>query len=557
MTLALFVIALFQLAAVPSELPPRPNEVLADLQEERWSEARPILEGAREANPYDGRTRLYLGIAYQGLGRHREAIDELEAALRWGVTGNRRGMQLTHLALARSCLATGDSERGLAHLERAWADWSFDGVAELLEDERYSLLHSDPRLRQLAGLDRRADAGDRVARWRADLRHFRRLLRAAHPSPFHSIAAERWEAEADRVGDEIPSLEDREVVAEFLRLAALIGDGHTAVYPPTDGAIGWQILPFIPVRMSDGWFVAATPPEHADLVGGRVVASGGRSLDVVLDFLRERLPRDNEFTENWLLGWGLQFAPAHALAVGGGDADSVLITVERADGTQISRELVARAADRNPNSHWVPSDWILAADRAPRWTREPDRIFHHEYVADSGVIYARILQTADTAEMSLAAYGQELRGFMEKHEGAGLVLDLRLNNGGDANEARDLLDELIRIPALETRGSLAVLIGPRTYSATGYVLGMLEKHLEPIFVGWPSGCRPVNYSSERAFRLPYSGLTGAISYELRVDGGSTDDRRPAFFPDYVVWPSGEDLRRGRDPVLESALRILE
>ncbi len=114
----------------------------------------------------------------------------------------------------------------------------------------------------------------------------------------------------------------------------------------------------------------------------------------------------------------------------------------------------------------------------------------------------------------------------------------------------------MRIPALTEAGALQVLIGPRTFSATGYLVGMLEKHLDPTFVGWPSGCRPVGPGSERPFRLHHSGLTGSISWELRIDGWGSDDQRPDFVSNRVVWPSGADLRAGRDPVLEAALEHL-
>lgn len=533
----------------------RANDVLPALQDGRWNEALPVLETIVKTNPFNGRAQYYLGVTYQQLDRDGDAIDALQSALALGVTGNRRGVRQAHVALAQSLAATGDADDAFAHLGEAWAHWGFDGLVEILSDEDFSPLHEDPRLKALAGLDALADTGDREARWLADLRYLRRLLEVAHPDPFHTIDATRWGEAISALDQNIARFSDLEIIAAFMHLVASIEDGHTAVYPPTEGDAAWHLLPFYPVRLDDGWFVAAAAPEYADIVGGKIVEAAGRDYSEIVNFASDRLARDNGFTRRWLAGVGLQFAELYALASDSDDATQVELVVEHTGGKRVRKTLGAEAIMRNPNGHWVPDAWTTAYQSAPLWLRDPTVNFHHALL-DSGVVYSRILQLVDGDEQSLAGYGRELREFVVDSGAHALVLDLRLNNGGDANEARGLVNELLRIPGIDAPGALAVLIGPRSFSATGYLLGMLEKHLDPVFVGWPSGCRPVGYSSERSFRLPYSGLSGSISYELRVDGGGTDDIRPAYFPHHLVWPSAEDLRQSRDPVLETALDAL-
>jgi hypothetical protein len=543
------------LTAASASLPSTEDAIPA-LRDGQWSDAVPVLESVVMANPYEGRALYYLGVARQRLGRHQEALDALRGALELGVNGTRSGTRAAHVALARSLAATGEIDAALDHLEEAWAHWGFGGLRQLLGDDDFAVLHDDPRLRALAGLDPQADAGDRDARWRADLAYFRRLLVVAHPEPFHSADATRWNAAADTLHRRIPQLNDREIVAGLMRLAASIGDGHTAVYPPVEGDLAWQLLPFYPVHLADGWYVAAATPENSDLAGAKILQAAGQGWPDLVDAAAEHLAADNVYTQRWLAGVGLQFADFYALSSRTADTSRIELVVETADGTRVRRQLEPTSVARDPNAHWAPADWVTAYTRVPRWLQDPSRLFHHEMLPDSRVVYARLLQTADGEEQALAEYGRELRSFVAKKRARALVLDLRLNNGGNANMARGFVNELLRIPGIEEPKFLAVLLGPRTFSATGYLLGMMEKHLDPILVGWPSGCRPVQYSSERSFRLPYSGLTGSISYELRVDGHSTDDRRPAFFPHHLVWPTGEDLRRGRDPVLETALEAL-
>ncbi len=547
-------LALFGSPLAQDEPPPRTADAVAALRAERWGEARDTLEAVVGANPHDGLARYYLGIAREALDLHAEALPELRAALALGVDGSRRGLRGAHLALARTLAATGDVDGALTHVEEAWSSWGFDDIPGLLTDEAYAPLHAAPRLRALARLD---DTADRSERWRADLRYFQRLVSEAHPDPFRTTSAETWNARVEALAAAADEASDLEITGELMRLAALIGDGHTAVYPPTEGAGAWHLLPFVPVCLSDGWFVAAAPAELADIVGAQLVGAGGSSWDALVRFATERVAADNDFTHRWLAGVALQFAELYALAGATEDATRVSFDLVLPNGRRTTRTLEAGPILRDPNARAVPEGWATAYAEAPLWLEGAGRPFHHRILDGvPGAVYAQINQTADARNQTLAGYGRELREFFEQDPSRALVLDLRLNNGGNAYEARRLVNELLRIPALEEPGRLLVLIGPRTFSATGYLLGMLEQHLAPVRLGWPSGCRPVGPSSERTFRLPHSRLSGSVSWELRVDGYGTDDRRPFFVPDWVVWPSGADLRAGRDPVLEAARACL-
>ena len=211
---------------------PRTDDAVPALREDRWDDALPLLKSVVAANPFEGRARYYLGVTYQGLERHGEAVAEFRAALELGVYGTRSGMRAAHVALARGLAATGDVDGALAHLEEAWAYWGFDGLVEILGDQDFASLHEDPRLRGLAGLDPQADAGDRAARWQADIRYLRRLLAVAHPEPFHSIEASRWNAAADRLDRDVARSRRPEPAVRYGRGSAVNSGAVTNAPPP-------------------------------------------------------------------------------------------------------------------------------------------------------------------------------------------------------------------------------------------------------------------------------------------------------------------------------------
>src|SRR4030095_3419367 len=65
------------------------------------------------------------------------------------------------------------------------------------------------------------------AAWREDLHYLARALPSRHAQAVHSVSREAFEAEVARLDDSIPTLNGDQVLVGFMRLVALIGDGHT------------------------------------------------------------------------------------------------------------------------------------------------------------------------------------------------------------------------------------------------------------------------------------------------------------------------------------------
>src|SRR4030095_16959678 len=110
--------------------------------------------------------------------------------------------------------------------------------------------------------------------WREDLRYLARELPSRHANAFHSVSREIFDAEVARLDAAIPRLNGDEVLVGFVRVVALIGDGHTHFdLPPS--ALRY------PIEMQ--WFgdelrvIAAQTPYHS-AVGARVIAIGSTPI---------------------------------------------------------------------------------------------------------------------------------------------------------------------------------------------------------------------------------------------------------------------------------------
>ena len=124
------------------------------------------------------------------------------------------------------------------------------------------------------------------AAWRDDLRYLARELSSRHVNAFHTVGREAFAAEVARLDAAIPSLNGDEVLVGFMRLVALVGDGHTHLDLPP-GSLRY------PMELQ--WFgdelrvVAAAAPYHG-VVGARVLAIGATPIHDVMTVLRSLFP---------------------------------------------------------------------------------------------------------------------------------------------------------------------------------------------------------------------------------------------------------------------------
>ena len=131
---------------------------------------------------------------------------------------------------------------------------------------------------------------------------------------------------------------------------------------------------------------------------------------------------------------------------------------------------------------------------------------------------------------------------------ARVVIDMRLNGGGDFFEGRKhVIEPVKRRPAIDQKGRLFVVIGRQTFSAALANAIDFKKETNAILVGEPIGERPNSYSENDEMTLPHSRLV--VSYSTKYYKFLEADV-PAFMPDHRIDPSWPDFQAGRDAVME-------
>jgi len=398
-----------------------------------------------------------------------------------------------------------------------------------------------------------------VVRWRADLCFLAAEMPKRHRNLFHTLTRAEFDRAVRRLDARIPTLRRHEIILELARLAASVGDGHTNVAPARDSAIAFHAIPLRLYLFADGLYVRATDSAHAGLVGARVVRLGRGTAEEAVVAVRPLIGRDNEM--------GVRYAAPYLLVMpevlhGLGlidELDRVPMVLEH-DGRR--EEVVLAAAGlaplmaRDTDRSWEPSTgWIdarEASDGWPLWLRQPGNKFWFIHLAPARALYVQFNEVGDKPDQTVAQFADSLFAFARANPVDRLVLDLRLNGGGNGGLNRPLVLGLIRADWLRGRGHLFVLIGRRTFSAAQFLVSDLERWTDAIFVGEPTASRGNHYGDSYRIRLPNSGVTVRVS-TLYWQFSDPRDLRPWTPPEVATELTFDDYRRNRDPALEAAL----
>jgi hypothetical protein len=190
--------------------------------------------------------------------------------------------------------------------------------------------------------------------------------------------------------------------------------------------------------------------------------------------------------------------------------------------------------------------WAFAFKERPLFRQRPGEKFWYTYLPDSRTVYCSFRGYKELGKQSKGLF--EMIGLQHPDK---LVIDMRLNGGGDYNVGLTYLVHPIRdLAEINRKGHLFVLVGPNTFSAAMSNAAHFRYQTNAILAGQQIGEKPNSYQESREMKLPNSHWTVRYSVKLYkfVESGENVIR-----PDREIIPSWDDYRSGRDPVLEWVL----
>ena len=263
-------------------------------------------------------------------------------------------------------------------------------------------------------------------------------------------AANRAEAERRlrALESQAGSLTPVQFELELARIVALADNGHTN----SPASIRSRRYARVPVRLvpfGDQFYVLRADTAHADLLGARLVAIDGKPL------------RDVRTTGHLLWGgtqaWRDRQLPfflespdqmqAMGITTGSGSAT---YRFELRNGRSVERRIAADAPNTArefyPGTRWLypepldtdRGDWrfVGTRDKAPWAFQEPGQVFRLRSAPELEAMVVQLrVNHAPSIQEFLGRATEEIR----RTKPTNLILDLRVNGGGDLNNTRDFV----------------------------------------------------------------------------------------------------------------------
>jgi hypothetical protein len=391
--------------------------------------------------------------------------------------------------------------------------------------------------------------------WREDLRVMAREMELIHKHLFHTVTCDEFAAAVDGLSARIEVLARHQIIVEFARIAAAIGDGHTNLSLHRDPKVAFRALPVRLYLFDDGLHVRAARPDLEPLLGARIDAIGEVGIVEAIQRVGAIISRDNDVGLTALVPVYLAMPEVlHALGLSS-SPDGAEFTLSR-DGRSWRQRLEADGpAPLYPSDTDVSLEavdgWIDAAtDRASTvWLQAPRAEHRLVSIEPRQTLYLQLNKVGDAADLSLAQLADEISRRVRLDNPARIVLDLRHNRGGAGHLRYPVVKALIRAEDADTR--LFVLIGRNTFSAAQFITDDLDVYSDAVLVGEPTGSKPNAYGDSRKIVLPNSGLTVRASTYWWQE--NQDRTRQWTGPDVATDYTFADYAAGRDPALQAAL----
>lgn len=375
-----------------------------------------------------------------------------------------------------------------------------------------------------------------TAQWHEDLKVLATKLPRKHANAFHFISREQFESEVADLDRKLNQRNPDQIYVGMDRIVNSIGDGHTHMRLPSDHAQ----LPIEVARFGNDYRVVATTPAYEEALGARVIGVDDIPIAHVHDLVLPLTPvdettalRESRLSDLLTIGMVLHGAGVSP------DRNTATYTLANDNGREFP--LTVHAI-----SEGSTATWIHAYERPPLFLQKPDDSFWYTYLADHRTVYCSF-----RGYKELAQRAKGLFELIQQQHPDKLVIDMRLNGGGDYTQGlKYLIHPIQKLPEINRKGHLFVLIGAKTFSAAMSNATHFRYQTKAILVGQQIGEKPNSYQEGRGMTLPNShwSVRYSVKFYRFVKGGENVIR-----PDYEIVPSWNDYRSGRDPVLDWVL----
>ena len=367
---------------------------------------------------------------------------------------------------------------------------------------------------------------------------------------------------------------------ELSRIVALADNGHSAYFPGPRSRRFNRIMEVRFAPFGEDFYVLRANPANADLLGARLVAIDGHTMAQLRTAARSIAGGTNAWRDRngaYVFESPEQLEALDVIA----SADHASYRFQLANGRTVTRRFTPEPANpgrvRANSDRWfypAPEEgegdnWraLLAPASAPWSLQEPDTPFRMRDAPELDAFWIELRQNNSSDDIDIAEFMLDSLEAARTSGRHNIVLDLRMNGGGDLNTTRAWVRRLPRVVS----GRVFVITSPWTFSAAISTTGYLKQSAPDrvTIVGEMVGDRLDFHSEGDVFTLPNSGgsiLNATERHDYRTGCRNIENchisvvRHPievaTLAPDINAPWTIEAYRAGRDPAAEAIAAAL-
>src|SRR5262245_33529110 len=264
----------------------------------------------------------------------------------------------------------------------------------------------------------------------ADLKFFRAEFMAKDRS-YSAEARQKAEARLAKLEKEAAGISQVAFDLELARIVALADNGHTAYFASTRSRrynrVSIRFVPF-----GEQFYVLHADSANRDLVGARVDAIDDRSIGQFVATARMLSGGTNAWRDRSVPYFLESPEQMHALHQGK-EPGQATYRFTLPGGKKVERRLVA-SLDSTANP-W-PGKWLYDAPKAVWACQEPDKPFRWRDAPEISGMVIDLRQTYDAPNLPIHTFLDSMRTQLIQRKPKNLVIDFRMNDGGDLNTTR-------------------------------------------------------------------------------------------------------------------------
>lgn len=393
--------------------------------------------------------------------------------------------------------------------------------------------------------------------WQEDLRFLQNTIHNDYSFLFVKTTQEIFDTEVEALFKNIPTLESHEIIVGMTKIIALFKYGHTGLFFGQE-SINFHSLPFNLYEFKDAIYIQGVHKSYKEALGAKVLKINNMPIDEALEKIA---PVVNTENSQYFKAYGINYLSIpevlHAQKITKTLKNKVALTLEK-DGKVFTHSFTALGDEERVPKHrgYVNQNenWLDARDQSatPLYLKHLDKIYYSEYLAKEKAMYVRHSRIADETEENTKDFYARVFDAVEQQDVDKLIIDVRLNGGGNNYLNKDIIIGLIETKKINKIGKLFVIIGKRTFSACQNLVNELDNYTNVIFVGAPTAENINFWGDNRPVKVPNSGIDISLSYLWWQDKPALENAA-WIAPSIPVTMSFEEYVSNQDPVLEAAL----